>query len=31
MDKISGALADQLTMKQNLDQGLLMKIYFYEE
>ena len=31
MDKISEALADQLTMKQNLDQGLLMKISFYEE
>ena len=31
LDKISEALADQLTMKQNLDQGLLMRISFYEE
>ena len=31
MDKISEALADQLTMKQNLDRGLLMNLSFYEE
>ena len=31
MDKISKALADQLTMKQNLDRGLLMNLSFYEE
>ena len=31
MDEISEALADQLTMKQNLNRGLLMNISFYEE
>ena len=31
MDKISEALADQLTATQNLDQGLLMNLSFYEE
>ena len=31
MDKISEALADQLTIKQNLDRGLLMNLSFYEE
>ena len=31
MDKISEALADQLTMKQNLDRRLLMNLSFYEE
>ena len=31
MDKISEALADQLTMKQNFDRGLLMNLSFYEE
>ena len=31
MDKISEALADQLTARQNLDQGLLMNLLFYEE
>ena len=31
MDKISEALADQLTMKQNLDRGLMMNLSFYEE
>ena len=31
MDKISEALADQLTATQNLDQGLLMNLSFCEE
>ena len=31
MDKISDELADQLTMKQNLNRGLLMKLSCYEE
>ena len=31
MDKISEALADQLTMKQNLDRELVMNFSFYEE
>ena len=31
MDKISEELANQLTMKQNLDRGLLMNLSFYEE
>ena len=31
MDKISEELADQLTMKQNLNGGLLMKLSCYEE
>lgn len=31
MDKISEELADQLTMKQNLNRGLLMKLSCYEE
>ena len=31
MDKISEELADQLTMKQNLDRGLLMNLSFFEE
>lgn len=31
MDEILEALADQLTMKQNLNTGLLMNVSFYEE
>lgn len=31
MDEITEALADQLTMKQNLNRGLLMSVSFYEE
>ena len=31
MDKISEELANQLTMKENLNRGLLMKISCYEE
>lgn len=31
MDKISEELAEQLTMKQNLNRGLLMKLCCYEE
>ena len=31
MDKISEELADQLTMKQNLNRGLLIKLSCYEE
>ena len=31
MDEMSEALADQLTMKQNLNRGLLVNISFYEE
>ena len=31
MDKISEALADQLTATQNWDQGLLMNLSFYEQ
>ena len=30
MDEITEALADQLTMKQNLNGGLLMNILLYE-
>ena len=31
MDEITEALADELTMKQNLNRGLLMKISLHEE
>ena len=31
IDEIMEALADQLTMKQNLNQGLLMKMFLYEK
>lgn len=31
MDEIIETLADQLTMKQNLNRGLLMNLSFYEE
>ena len=31
IDKILEELADQLTMKQNLNTGLLMNVSFYEE
>ena len=31
MDKISEELADQLTMKQNLNRGLVMKLSLYED
>ena len=31
MDEITKALADQLTMKQDLNRGLLMNLSFYEE
>ena len=30
MDEITEALADQLTMKQNLNRGLLMSLSFHE-
>ena len=31
MDEITEVLADQLTMKQDLNKGLLMSLSFYEE
>ena len=31
MDEITEALADQLTMKQDLNRGLMMSLSFYEE
>ena len=31
MDELTEALADQLPMKQDLNRGLLMSLYFYEE
>ena len=31
MDEIIEALTDQLTMKQDLNRGLLMSLFFHEE